>query len=243
MSTRPPPSSPSAEERERAALAGWLTRDLTPKHSLRPSVVPPEPAAAAPMASVSVGVVAASLTPPPQDSLTPQLLPPGMVPSDAPPARELDEDDLSVLPGRRRKAAPGSRRKRAALALAAVLLLVAAALTRRGGGPASNFEGAANAAADTSAALPPPPPAEAAPTPDEPAPVMTPAPRRGASGATNPDPGPVDPRSFLGGLAVRRYADVPSPTLSRLAREQRARARARDDAVRGSQSEAGSSAK
>jgi hypothetical protein len=43
---------------------------------------------------------------------------------------------------------------------------------------------------------------------------------------------PRDPRFSLGGPNVRRYADVPSPTLSRLAREQRRLAREREEAVR-----------
>jgi len=219
-SARPP--APNAEERERAELAGWLARDLKPKHSLHPersSVLP--------------------LAPSPQDSLAPQLLPPGAHPSEAPQAlasaRELEEDDLAVLPGRRRKSRSGSPRKRVALAVGALLLTCAAALNWRGSGTAANFEGAASAAApDTAAALPPPP----ADVPESVAPEPVPAPAPGArrSAASAEEPGLDDPRSFLDGLSVRRYADVPSPTLSRLAREQRRRARERDDAVRSTSS-------
>jgi hypothetical protein len=51
--------------------------------------------------------------------------------------------------------------------------------------------------------------------------------------AASADPDELeDPRSFLGGPSVRRYADVPSPTLSRLASEQRKLQRQRDEVVR-----------
>jgi hypothetical protein len=58
--------------------------------------------------------------------------------------------------------------------------------------------------------------------------------RHAGSNGDQPDDAldPLDPRDSLGGPSVRRYADVPSPTLSRLAREQRRLARERDDAVR-----------
>jgi hypothetical protein len=225
ISSRPP--APSAEELERAELVGWLARDLKPKHSLRPSFVPPEPGSMAPPA-VPNEVLA------PKDSLAPQSLSAEARPSAAPAARDLDDDDLSVLPGRRRKAAAGSRRRRAALALGVALLLGAVVLGWRARGPAARLEGSASAAAlDTAAALPPPPPDELAPAEVEPAAAVTRAVGRGTPSVED-EPGLDDPRSFLDGLAVRRYADVPTRTLSRLAREQRERARARDDAVRSS---------
>jgi len=233
ISSRPP--APSAEEVERAALAGWLSRDLKPKHSLRPSRVPPEPSSIAPAPAAPPepnGSPAPKAVLAPKDSLAPQVLPPEARPSATPAARDLDDDDLAVLPGRRRKAKAGATRRRVALALGAALLVGTLALGWRARGPAANFEGAANAAAlDTAAALPPPPPDERAPAEAEPAPAATRAVGRGTA-SLEEEPGLDDPRSFLDGLAVRRYADVPTRTLSRLAREQRERARARDDAVR-----------
>jgi hypothetical protein len=226
ISSRPP--APSAEDLERAELVGWLVRDLKPKHGSRPSLVPPEPGSMAPLPPVPDDPL------PAQGSLAPQVLPPEARPSASPAGRDLDDDDLSVLPGRRRKGGGRSLRRRAAVALGAALLLGALVLGWRARGPASTFESAANAAAlDTAAALPPPPPDELAPAEVEPAKVVMPAGGRSTAGAED-EPGLDDPRSFLDGLAVRRYADVPTRTLSRLAREQRERARARDDAVRAS---------
>lgn len=223
ISSRPP--APSAEELARAELVGWLARDLRPKHSLRPSSVPPEPRSFASAPAVPNDV------PAPEDSLAPQSLPEAR-PSAAPAARELDDEDLSVLPGRRRRAQAGATRRRTAVALGVALLLGALVLGWRARGPVASFEGSASAAAIDTAALPPPPPDELAPDEVEPA-TATPAVRRSSSSVED-EPGLDDPRSFLDGLAVRRYADVPTRTLSRLAREQRERARARDDAARAS---------
>lgn len=196
--------------------------------------MPPEPGSIAPSPALQNEALASRDAPVPQDSLAPQLLLPEPEPGTTPAARDLDDDDLSVLPGRRRKAGAGSTRRRAALVLGAALLLGALVLGWRARGPAANFEGAANAAVlDTAAALPPPPPDELAPANVEPATALTRAVSRGTT-SVEEEPGLDDPRSFLDGLAVRRYADVPTRTLSRLAREQRERARARDDAVRAS---------
>jgi hypothetical protein len=233
LSSHPP--APSAEERARAELVGWLARDLKPKHSLRPSAVPPEPRVPQPSpAPLALAVpLAPSDAPAAQDSLAPQLLAPEARPSVTPP-RDLDDDDLAVLPGRRRKAAASAARRRVAWALGAALLLGALVFGWRGRGPAANLEGAANAAAlDTAAALPPPPPVDLPPAEPEPEAPVTRSVGRG-SASVEDEPGLDDPRSFLDGLSVRRYADVPSRTLSRLAREQRERARARDDAMRAS---------
>lgn len=151
--------------------------------------------------------------------------------------RDLDEDDLAVLPGRRKTRAPAGRR--APWALLALLVggavLGGALLWRRGGSVVSDASGAAvSVPADLGGALLPPPPASAPDlgAPDAPASRYT---RGGAAVEGEAEPGLADPRSFLDGPSVRRYADVPSPTLSRLASEQRKRARQRDEAARRAQ--------
>jgi hypothetical protein len=146
----------------------------------------------------------------------------------------LEEDDLAVLPGRRR--ANGSRRAKLALGLLLGLLLVGVVLVvRLGEGPVSERE-AANAdrpPADNGVSLPPPPSSDPTlPSPE--ATASSPAKRRANAAREEPE-GPMDPRDprfMRGGPNVRRYADVPSPTLSRLAREQRRLAAERDEAVR-----------
>ena len=258
-SDAPPPADPEA-----SALVGWLARDLTPKHSVRPHAsaapvaqpapLPSEHLPAAPIAPVPIAVIEAApfapaldakLDAPPGEAVAPELEPavagavtsaPGGEPT-ALASTELQEDDLSVLPGRRRTVAPGGRpgrrKKLAALLLVALVLGAGGLLLRRA--PSSSGEGvaavAAAAPAEAAAALLPPPPEEAAPvqTPVEPAA----APRhRGGPAEPEAEPGLADPRSFLGGPSVRRYADVASPTLSRLAAEQRRLARERDEAAR-----------
>jgi hypothetical protein len=280
-SSEPPESRPA--DAERAVLAGWLTRDLTPKHSLRaPAALtrasePPSdlPAAGgslspgAPTATLSLSdvwddahvgreapaarteasvsearparavlsaadvpawqaVVAASEVPLANGALATSQLPSAIVPV------ALEEDDLSVLPGRRRAAA-GSGRAKLALALLLGLLLVGIGLVvRLGEGPSGNRE-AANEPAGPSdnGVLLPPPPAFVAPlsTAEASAPAHV---RRGGAHSEEPEEvmDPRDPRFSLGGPSVRRYADVPSPTLSRLAREQRRLAHERDEALR-----------
>jgi hypothetical protein len=146
----------------------------------------------------------------------------------------LEEDDLAVLPGRRR--ANGSRRAKLALGLLLGLLLVGVLLVVRfGQGPVGDREAAANdrPPADNGVLLPPPPSSDAPLSAPE-ATVVAPAPRR-ANAAREEAEGPMDPRDprfMRGGPNTRRYADVPSPTLSRLAREQRRLAAERDEAAR-----------
>jgi hypothetical protein len=288
LSSRPPPTEPlgsSPADVERAVLAGWLTRDLTPKHSVRtPAALPrssespsdllltsgsPSPSVAAEPFSLTstdvwddahIGreapaarreasieeapparavrfaadapawqaVVAAS-----EKSLESEALAKSQPPSAIVPVA-LEEDDLSVLPGRRRAAA-GSGRAKLALALLLGLLLVGIGLiVRLGEGPSGNLEAANEAAAPAdNGVLLPPPPAFVAPLPSDEAA----APAHVRSGGTHSDEpdglmDPRDPRLSLGGPSVRRYADVPSPTLSRLAREQRRLAQERDEALR-----------
>jgi hypothetical protein len=182
----------------------------------------PEPFALAPVDSLApqeVALEAASL-----DAAPLPVVAPGA----------LDDDDLAVLPGRRRAA--GSGRKKRAFALLGVACLVIAVGVgfRQRDGSDAGTAASLGSPTDVSAALPPPPPSEdellAAPEqPPEPPPV-----RHKAAASAEPDDAidPLDPRDSLGGPSVRRYADVPSPTLSRLAREQRRLARERDEAVR-----------
>jgi hypothetical protein len=86
---------------------------------------------------------------------------------------------------------------------------------------------------DNGVLLPPPPSSDALPAAPEPA-AAPPTARRASAQSSEPEEpmDPRDPRFMRGGPNVRRYADVPSPTLSRLAREQRRLARERDEAVR-----------
>ena len=115
------------------------------------------------------------------------------------------------------------------------VLLGGALALQMGGGAASVDAESASAAsgAAIAGALPPPPPTTGSlESPPEPAP-STLAPRVVGRRA-EPDglTDPRDPRFSLGGPNVRRYADVPSPTLSRLAQEQRRLAREREEAAR-----------
>jgi hypothetical protein len=287
LSSRPPPLEPaesSPAALERAALAGWLTRDLIPKHSVRapgaltrPSESPSELPAASGSLSLSASAATSSLAPTDvwDDAHLAREAPAARMEavSDARPARAvlsavdvpawqavvsanevpladralatsqppsaivpvaLEEDDLSVLPGRRRAAA-GSGRAKLALALLLGLLLVGIGLVvRLGEGPSGNLE-AANEPAGSSdnGVLLPPPPAFVAPLPADEASAPAQARRRGTH-SEEPDGlmDPRDPRFSLNGPSVRRYADVPSPTLSRLAREQRRLAYERDEALR-----------
>jgi hypothetical protein len=156
------------------------------------------------------------------------------------PVRELEDEDLAVLPGRRKTLAPARGRGSWALWLLLLggVVLGAAVLSRRSASPvAAASAGVAPAAVDLNGALLPPPPASAQPV-AEPVLREPSVHARAAGDGPEEDPGLADPRSFLGGPSVRRYADVSSRTLSRLATEQRKRARQRDEAARRQRDEA-----
>ena len=148
----------------------------------------------------------------------------------------LDADDLAVLPSSRARAARGQRWRYAVL-LAALLGGLALLLLWRGSGsPASATRGpdpGPNAAL-AAAPLPPPPPAfvmEEAPDEDPPAPAAS---AHAAAAAPAPE-SPDDlsgPRGRRAGDAVARFADLPTPTLSKLARDERQKLRSRDASVR-----------
>jgi hypothetical protein len=202
-----------------------------------PVQAPVAAAAAAPAAAPPVAAPPAAAAPAAAhvalDSLAPQVVTPDppSLPVVAPVG--LDDDDLAVLPGRRRSV--GSDRKRYAFVLLGALCFAAAiglGIRQRGGGDAG-VAASMGSPTDVTGALPPPPPSaeELLATPEPP--PAEPPPRRAKAASDEPDDGdPLDPRNALGGPSVRRYADVPSPTLSRLAREQRRLARERDEAKR-----------
>jgi hypothetical protein len=192
---------------ERSAFSAWLTSDLRPRKSHPP------------------------------DSLAPQVVvtpPPVEEPEEAAePRADLDAEDLAVLPGRSRgKAGATGRRLRTAAVLAALLFVAGSLLFRAGGRGPEPVESLV-AAQPTGAvgALPPPPPADvptpAPPVAEEPAPVS-----RGARRAAPAEPPPELEDDLWSGPRGRnwaRYADLPSPTLSRLAREERELAKKRDE--------------
>jgi hypothetical protein len=218
-----------------AALPAVPSFPASPFRDVRDSELPAPVASPPPPTAARVEVAA----PPPAapaavDSLAPQTVTPDppSLPVVAPAS--LDDDDLAVLPGRRR--GEGSDRRKYAFVLLGVLCFAAAigvGITQRGSGDAG-AAASMGAPTDVGGALPPPPPSAddllAAP---EPAPEPQPA-RRAKTGSEEPDDAldPLDPRNAVGGPSVRRYADVPSPTLSRLAREQRRLQRERDEAKR-----------
>ncbi len=235
---------------EEPALASWLLTGLKPRGSVPPDVAvvlqggmdaPPAAEFLIP-AAVEAGVEGSL---PPPDSLMPHAVsePPRAAGAALALAVDgLDADDLAVLPSRRR--AGGQPRWRQ-VAVAALLLGALAVLFWRGRG--SQLESAhADAAANApqpAEPLPPPPPAQediAAP-PEEPEPA---APQRHASGAAAssepelPDlPGRAGRRA---GDAIARFADLPPPTLSKLAREERQKIREREARARNRKGASGS---
>lgn len=253
--------TPSAQDGEKVDFARWLTADLRPRQryapdSLAPQVVSTEmtDADAAPDgvdafdAASEERLTAAGMT----------ELPNAVEPLGAAgpqPKPELDDDDLAVLPGRARRRAQlssrgqSSRGRRGAVGLA-LLLLAGGALWLGGERPKSDLAARASAAPPAGAqlaALPPPPPDEVpAELEPEPEPSAAPEPmgnaeRRAASaprkGGAAPEPNPeldaLDAKlSRARRPNVARYPDLPSPTLSQLARQEQATAR--KDAVRSS---------
>ena len=210
-----PPAEPSPEsprtiivpppDVEQAALANWLTVDLRPRHSQPP------------------------------DSLAPQIMPPSevAVPSEAPvAAADLEADDLAVLPGRAgglgRSGAKHRRRSAALLALLALGLAGVLGVMLRGGRGASSGAEFVSAAGprEPIGALPPPPPTDLPPVVE---PEIAPTPRRAYNAGAAPELEAEDPLLGPRGRNWARYADLPSPTLSRLAREERELAKQRDD--------------
>ena len=179
----------------------------------------------------------------PPDSLAPQEVATALAPESAPPP-DLDDEDLAVLP--RLAGLPKARQPARALMGVGVLLMISLV----GGwwwGRGQIVDGqsldvaAAASSHVVASALPPPPPelvedeAEAD-LDSSPAAVTTKA--TGSEAASESEsPQPRDPRGPQGrraGDSVARFPDLPSPTLSRLSKDERQDARSRDDSVRAS---------
>ena len=212
--------SPDASDPAQAEFARWLTSDLRP----RGSSVPPQ--ALAPQV--------------PPDSLAPQVLP-ELEEAAITQAPDLDDDDLSVLPGRRKALAVfGSPRARRSVAALGVALLAVGFFLMRGAdhvpgsaesAAAAEVDGAGNAAV----LLPPPPevvPDESVAEDESPA-VASKRRTKWPEAADAVEPAaPAEPPWRLGGPSVARFPDLPSPKLSELAREGQQAAAERDAAVR-----------
>lgn len=234
----PPPvevqlAAPATEPRdERSEFARWLIADLAPrKRGDRDSSAPRGG----------------------PDSLAPQEVtpPPAQEGSSLRPAEELEEDDLAVLPGRARSSWFSARQRRQALLVAGLLLFGLGISSLRG---RVSSEPASAAAAEQAEQRPtellPPPPSEVPPVESEVEAVTVAPPERAQSigrvRQTTPevtDGAHEEPFSGArGGPNVARYPDLPSPTLSRLAREEREQARRREDEARRAARRAGSPA-
>jgi hypothetical protein len=191
-----------------------LLQDLRPRHSQAPEAAPH---------SVSL----------PPDSLVPHAVsevPSAPLPASLPPA-SLDDEDLAVLPSRR---GAGLRtRWRHAVVLAALLTLAGALIWVGMAPPAEQAAGEVAAAASApmmAAPLPPPPPPEGMELEAEPLPEAAPAAAsRGHASEDDFDPESDErgPRGRRAGDAIARFADLPGATLSRLARDERQKARSR----------------
>lgn len=220
--TLPPPDADAGQ----TEFARWLTSDLRP----RGGSLPP-------------------------DSLAPQVLPELQAAPSAGAAPELEEEDLSVLPARPRALALLGRREARSLAALGVVVLAFGFFLMRGsptvaGSPEATVAAPPEGAAASAVLLPPPPPEPEPIEPEaelgevEPVAVESPAGavREGKSGPLEAMPLEAmppalparlgDPRSRLDGPAVARFADLPSPRLSQLARAGMQDARERDEAAR-----------
>jgi hypothetical protein len=139
----------------------------------------------------------------------------------------LDDEDLAVLPSRRRK----RRDWRKVVVLAALLSVAGAVLWVASAPRVQGLAGDATAAAPAmlAAPLPPPPPSEVMELEQvAPEPALPATPAGPGSGAAVSQPEvelSSGRRGRRAGDAVARFADLPSPTLSRLAREEQQRLR------------------
>jgi hypothetical protein len=173
---------------------------------------------------------------PPVDSLAPQTVheEPSLQ-SDSPDVT-LGAEDLAVLPPRRRTVQRYGRHAAVVLLLLGSLGLVA----RLGLGPARQVASvpAAEAPAVAVAAALPPPVVEVVDEPD-PAPSAAPPPNRHSTPVSTPAAAPAPdvpeslvPRGRRSGSAIARFADLPIPTLSRLAKDERQDTHEHDATVR-----------
>jgi hypothetical protein len=209
----------------------WLLADLRPRNSSLPPVdsLAPQTVHAAP-----------SLPSEPPDAAldAPDLDAPDVGAPDV-GAPDLDAQDLAVLPPRRRTVQRYGRHAAVVLLLLGSLGLVA----RLGFGPARPEVSApaAEAPGVAAAAALPLPAAEVVEVIDEPDPAALPAtpPNRHSTSVTTaaavsaPElPESLVPRGRRTGSAIARFADLPIPTLSRLAKDERQDTHEHDATVR-----------
>jgi len=176
----------------------------------------------------------------PPDSLAPQEVATALASEPVPPP-DLDDEDLAVLPSL--AGLPKARQPARALMGVGVLLMISLVggwWWGRGqivGGEGVDAPSVASPHV-LATALPPPPPElledEAEPELDPPAAVTTKT--AGSEAASESELlQPRDPRGAQGrraGDSVARFPDLPSPTLSRLSKDERQEARSRDDSTR-----------
>ncbi len=253
-----PPSAPPtielAVDERPSDFALWLSSDLRPRGSNPPDSLAPQllPAHAAPADAVSDGAHgdAEALQSEARQSEALQSLPPpiggalGVGAADAEgfefarPSADvvsLDDDDLAVLPMRASRFLAAKRRQRS-LGVAALCALIAlCSWSFCGVRSASDIDvqaAAAQALPPPPGALPPPPPDFVA-MQDEVMAEDSVAPAR-SRGVRAEEPEVLDDAEIWrrGGPNVRRFADLPLPTLSKLAREENERLRERDATVR-----------
>jgi hypothetical protein len=180
----------------------------------------------------------------PPDSLAPQEVTAAVAPQPAAPT-DLEDEDLAVLPSL--AGVPKARQPAQALmAVGALLTLAIVGGWWWGRGQIVDGESGEVAAAASphvvGTALPPPAPEvveeedELDPAQVPPASVATkPSGSETALDSTSPEPPRTEslgPRGRRSGDSVARFADLPSPTLSRLSKNERQEARSRDDGVR-----------
>jgi hypothetical protein len=209
-------------------FARWLRTDLRPRNS---SLPPHEFATAEAIGPAAYAIVSAA------DSFGPQTI--EEPPMEEPPLQEelapaalpsetlLQEEDLAVLPSRRRR---GGARRWPALALLLVLLCFVGGVALWGGRDTSSI---------SAAPLPPPAVAAAEPAPAAPEATEPPVPAAPVAQkhhGSKPEaerqlPPPMAPGRG-NGPSVGRFADLPLPTLSRLAKDERQQTGDRDAKAR-----------
>ncbi|HVZ35782.1 MAG TPA: hypothetical protein VG963_25320 [Polyangiaceae bacterium] len=215
-------------------FARWLRTDLRPRNG---SLPPTEFATAEAMVPAVYPVIATPGSAPAADSFGPHTIeelpiaePPleeELAPAALPSETLLQEEDLAVLPSRRRR---GGARRWPALALLLVLLCFLGGVALWGGRDKPNMSTAPLPAPVAAAAEPAP----AAPDTTEPPVSATPAAEkhRASKAAAEPQLSASMARGRGNGPSVGRFADLPLPTLSRLAKDEKQRIGERDAQAR-----------
>jgi hypothetical protein len=253
----PPPSTASAPpdtglEAEASELGRWLARDLRTKGAPSEAPAPELPsvhqkrivdAEQPDNTSWRVPELRARGSSLPPDSLAPQEVT-ADVAAEPEAASELDDEDLAVLPSL--AGLPKARQPARALMGVGALLMISVVGGWWWGRGQIVDDGSRDAAPASSphvvaTALPPPPPDlveeeedEVDPAQVSPATATTKATgSEAASESGSPEPrreAPLAPQGRRTGVA--RFPDLPSPTLSRLSKDERQEARSKDDSVR-----------